>query len=208
VKAVRVLPADYRQQAVLDLSKSRIALLCAVVSGIILLFTAGWLLVQFTNLVRHTALESLLPREMQTISPDGGHSVVIPGQLIVDAVIALALVMLVHELVHGLFFWLFAGKRPTAGIKGVFVYVAVPSDVYLPRNQYLMVGLAPLVMLTPVGLVLLAIVPVVFAPIVILFVALNAAGAAGDLIMVARLLSYAPHTLMQDVDTGVVVYGP
>jgi hypothetical protein len=43
---------------------------------------------------------------------------------------------------------------------------------------------------------------------VILFVTLSKAAAAGDLIIITRSLSYAPHTLMQDVDTGVVVYGP
>jgi hypothetical protein len=55
---------------------------------------------------------------------------------------------------------------------------------------------------------LLPIVPVVLVPILILFVAFNAAGAAGDLLMVARLLSYSPNTLMQDIGTSVVVYGP
>jgi hypothetical protein len=208
VKAVMVLPANYHRQAVLDFSKSRVSVACAVVSGIILLLATGWLLVQFTNLVRPTALDGLRLRDLQTVTPDGGQSTVIPCQFIVDGIIAFAMAMLVHELVHGLFFWRFTGKRPTVGIKGVFVYVAVPSDVYLPRNQYLLVGLAPLVMLTLVGLVLLAIAPGVVAPIVILFVAMNAAGAAGDLTMIVRLLAYPSHTLMQDADTGVVVYGP
>lgn len=208
VRAVTALPADYRQQAVLDLSKNRMAVVGAVVSGIILLFAVGWLLVQFTNIVRPTVLEGMRLRDMRTIAPDGGQSIVIPCQLTVDAVIAFALVMVIHELVHGVAFWQFAGKRPTVGIKGIFVYVAAPSDVYFPRNQYVTVGLAPLVLLTLVGLVLVAIVPVVVAPVVILFVALNAAGAAGDLIMVGRLFSYSPHTLMQDIDSGVVVYGP
>jgi len=190
------------------LSKNRVLVVGAVVSGIILLLAGGWLLVQFTNLVRPAALEGMRLRDMLTIAPDGRESVVIPCQLTVDAVIALALVMLIHEVVHGLFYWQFSGKRPTVGIKWMFVYVAAPSDVYFPRNQFLIVGLAPLVLLTLVGLLLMLIVPVVLVSIVILFVALNAAGAAGDLLMVARLLSYSPNTLMQDVDTGVVVYGP
>jgi hypothetical protein len=208
VQATTVLPANYHQRAVLDLSKNRVLVVGAVVSGIILLLAGGWLLVQFTNLVRPAALEGMRLRDMLTIAPDGRESVVIPCQLTVDAVIALALVMLIHEVVHGLFYWQFSGKRPTVGIKWMFVYVAAPSDVYFPRNQFLIVGLAPLVLLTLVGLLLMLIVPVVLVSIVILFVALNAAGAAGDLLMVARLLSYSPNTLMQDVDTGVVVYGP
>jgi len=203
VQATTTLPTNYRRQATLDLSKSRNAVVVAVVSGIVLLITAGWLLVQLTHLLRPTALEGIL-----TITPDGNTSITLPFQLIVDAVVAVVLVMLIHELVHGVFFWRFAGQRPTFGIKGLGVYVAAPSEVYFPRNQYLVVGIAPLVLLTLVGLLLMIIVPVAVAPVITLFIAFNAAGAAGDLQMFARLLSYSSDTLMQDSGTSVIVYGP
>ena len=208
VQASTTLPTNYRHQATLDLSKNRKAVIGAIVSGIALLIAVGWLLVQFTNLVRPTALESLRYGDILTLTPDGDTSITIPFQLIADAVIALVLVMLIHELVHGMFYWRFTGKCPTFGIKGLCVYVAAPSEVYFPRNQYLVVGIAPLVLLTLVGLLLVIIVPVVVVPILILFVAFNAAGAAGDLLMAARLLSYSPDTLMQDNGSGVIVYGP
>lgn len=208
MQATTVLPAKYRQQAALDLSKNRIAAVGAIVFGIILLLTVGCLLVQFANLLRPTALEGSGLRDMLTIASDGARSGTIPAQLIVDAVIALVLVMLLHELVHGVFYWRFSGKRPTFGIKGMSVYVAAPSEVYFPRHQYLIVGIAPLAVLTLVGLLLVVIVPVVLVPILIFFVAFNVAGAAGDLLMVARLLSYSPNTLMQDIGTSVIVYGP
>jgi hypothetical protein len=203
MQATTTLPTNYRQQTTLDLSKSRKAVVGAMVSGIVLLITVGWLLVQFTHLLRPTALEGIL-----TITSDGNTSITLPFQLIVDAIVALVLVMLIHELVHGVFFWRFAGKRPTFGIKGPYVYVAAPPEVYFPRNQYLIVGIAPLVLLTLVGLLLMIIVPVIVVPIFMLFIALNAAGAAGDLLMFAWLLSYSPDTLMQDSGTSVIVYGP
>jgi len=203
-----VLPTNYRRQATIDLSKSRKTIVGAIVSGIVLLITVGWLLVQLTSLFRPTALEGLRFRDIQTITPDGGTSITIPFQLIVDFIVAFVLVMPIHELVHGVFFWQYAGKRPTFGIKGLFVYVAAPSEVYFPRNQYLVVGIAPLVLLTLVGLLLMVIVPVVVVPILMLFIAFNAAGAAGDLQMAAWLLSYSPDTLMQDNGSGVIVYGP
>jgi len=208
MQVTTALPTNYHRQATLDLSKNRKAVVGAIVSGIILLLTVGWLLVQFTNLVRPAALEALRFRDILTITPDGDTSITIPFQLIVDAIVACILVMITHELVHGVFFWRFTGKCPTVGIKGLYVYVTAPSDVYFPRNQYLVVGIAPLVLLTLVGLLLVIIVPVVVVPILILFVAFNAAGAAGDLLMVARLLSYSPDTLMQDNGSGVIVYGP
>jgi len=208
MQATTVLPTNYRRQATLDLSKNRKALVGAIVSGIVLLITVGWLLVQLTNLFRPTALEGLRFRDIQTITPDGGTSITIPFQLIVDFIIAFALVMPVHELVHGIFYSRFAGQRPTFGVKGILVYAAAPSEVYFPHNQYLIAGIAPLVLLTLVGLLLMVIVPVVVVPILILFIAFNAAGAAGDLLMVACLLSCSSDTLMQDNGSGVIVYGP
>jgi hypothetical protein len=205
MQATTILPVDYRQQATLDLSKSKKAIVCAIASGIVLLIAVARLLVQFTRYLRPTALEGIRFSNILTITPDGKPSIVLP---IVDGVVALVLMMLIHELVHGLFFWWFAGQRPTFGIKGLYVYAAVSPEVYFPRNQYLIVGIAPLVLLTLVGLLLMLIVPVVAVPILSLSIAFNAAGAAGDLVMAVRLLSYSPDTLMQDSDTGVVVYGP
>jgi hypothetical protein len=205
MQATTVLPTNYHRQATLDLLGNRTAVVGAIASGIVLLLAVGWLLVQFTNFVRPTALEALRLRDIPMTTPDGGTSVTIP---IVDGVVALVLVMLIHELVHGMFYWRFAGRRPTLGIKGLGVYVAAPTEVYFPRNQYLVVGIAPLVLLTLAGLLLVIIVPVAVVRILTLFVALNAAGAAGDLLMVARLLSYSPDTLMQDSGSAVIVYGP
>ena len=205
MQVTTVLPTNYFRQAILDLSKNRKAVVGAIVSGIVLLIAVGWLLVQFTHVLRPAALEGIRFRDILTITPDGKPSIVLP---IVDAVVALVLVMLIHELVHGVFFWWFAGQRPTFGVKGLYVYAAAPPDVYFPRNQYLIVGIAPLVLLTLFGLLLVVIVPVVAVPILSLFIAFNAAGAAGDLVMAVRLLSYSPDTLMQDNGSGVIVYGP
>ena len=208
LQVITALPSNYRQQATLDLAKSNKAGCGAIVSGIVLLIAVGWLLVQFTRSLRPTALPGTWFREILIIAPDGELSGVLPFQLIVDAVVALVLVMLIHELVHGVFFWLFAGRRPRFGIKGLYVYAAAPLGVYFPRNQYLIVGIAPLGLLTFVGLLLVVIVPVAVVPILMLFIAFNAAGAAGDLIMAVCLLFYSPDTLMQDSDTGVTIYGP
>jgi hypothetical protein len=205
VQAITTLPTNYRHQDTLDLSKSKKAVVGAIVSGIVLLITVGWLFVQFTNLVRPTALDALGFHDLLTTTSNGHTSITIP---FVDVVIALVLVMLIHELVHGVFYWRFTGKCPTLGIQGLGVYVAAPTGVYLPRNQYLVVGIAPLVLLTLVGLLLVIVVPVVVVPILILFVAFNAAGSAGDLLITARLLSYSPDTLMQDDGSGAIVYGP
>ncbi|MGB2909933.1 MAG: DUF3267 domain-containing protein [Anaerolineales bacterium] len=203
-QATTTLPPNYRHHRYFDLAKSRKAVVGAIVSGIVLFFIVGWLFVQFINLVRPPALEALRSN-IQTTTSNGATSFTIPFQ---GVIIALALVMFIHELVHSVFYWWFSGKCPTIGIHGLGIYVGAPSEVYFPRNQYLVVGIAPLVLLTLAGLLLVIIVPVVFVPILIFFVAFNAAGAAGDLLTVALLLSYSPDTLMQDNSSGVILYGP
>jgi hypothetical protein len=151
-------------------------------------------------------LDSIGFHDILTITPDGELSFELPLIAMVGAIIVIFFVMLIHEFVHGVIFWLFGGRRPKFGIEGLFIYVAAPLGIYFPGNQYLVVGLAPFVLLTSLGLLLMAIVPVVVLPVLCFSIALNAAGSAGDLVMVVRLLCFSPDTLMEDSDTGVVVY--
>jgi hypothetical protein len=114
--------------------------------------------------------------------------------------------LIIHELVHGLFYWLLSRKRPKFGIHGLFPYAAAPTSIYFPRNQFLTIGLAPLVLLSAVGLLLIVIAPIPFVPFLVFFVALNAAGAAGDMIMAIQLMSFSSDTMMADNDGGVTIY--
>ena len=205
MRATTRLPTNYRHQATLDLSKSRLAFVGAIVSGIVLLILVGWLLLQFAHLVRPAAFEGPGLGDILTMTTEGNTSITLPFQPIL---VALVLVTVIHELVHGLFYWRFAGQRPRFGIKGPSFYVAAPPEVFFPRDQYLIVGIAPFVLLTLAGLLLMIVVPLAVLPTLMLFVAFNAAGAAGDLLMFARLLCFSSDTLMQDRDTGVRVYGP
>ena len=208
MRATTTVPADYHLQSTIDLSKRRKALAGAIVIGIILLFAVGWLLLQFTEFVRPSGLEGTPFDDILTTTPDGNTAVTLPFPVILGGAAAFVLVMLIHELVHGLFYWRFSGQRPTLGLKGPYVYVAAPPDYYFPRNQYLMVGVAPFVLLTLVGTLLAAFAPPIALPTLIFFVAFNAAGSAGDLLMSAYLLHYSADTLMQDHGTSVMVYGP
>lgn len=205
VKATRALPPGYRQRATLDLTQSKTAMAGAVALGMVLLFAVAWFLVQFIRLLRPAALEGLAFRNMLTVTPDGALSFGLP---IIEIAVALVVMLPVHELVHGLFFWWFAGQRPQFGVKGLFLYAAAPPDVYFPRNQFLIVGLAPLVLLTLVGLLLILIVPVGAVSILSLFVIFTVAGAAGDIVMALQFLPYSADSLIQDQDTGAIVYGP
>ncbi len=177
----------------------------AIVLGLVLLVAVAWLLVQFTLVLRPAVSEAMGYLHVLTVAPDGA----LVAELPVGAVaVAVVLALFIHEFVHGLLFWWFTGRRPVFGFQGLLIYAAAPPGICLPRDRYLIAGLAPLVLLTLVGLLLMLIVLITFVPILSFFLVFNTAGAGGDLVMVAKLLSYSPDNLLQDRDTGVVVYGP
>lgn len=179
----------------------------AIVTGIALLLFFGWLFVLVANTLRPTALEGLRLRDL-FVTTNTGTSFAVSTALLRNFGIALIAVLIVHELVHGLFYWLLSGKRPKFGFQGLLPYVAAPIGVYFLKKQFLTIGLAPLVLLTAAGLLLLVIVPIALVPLLFFFVAFNAAGAAGDLIIAIQLMSYSSDTLMEDNDAGLTIYGP
>jgi len=111
-----------------------------------------------------------------------------------------------HELCHGLAIKAFGGQ-PSYGMGVayfVFPYAFATTETRFTRNQFLVIALAPLVVLTLIGV-----------PVMILFewpwlavpLALNAGGAVGDVWMALILLSYPSEVTVLDSTTGLEVYG-
>jgi len=209
MKATTFLPSNYSKYTLLEPTKHPTFVIGAVVTGIALLLIFGWLLVLFVNALRPSALDGMRLRDIFVPSPSGTSLVfTMPPTLFRNVGMALIAVLFIHELVHGLFYWLFSSQRPKFGFQGLFPSAAAPVGIYFPRKQFLTIGLAPLVLLTLVGLLLMMIVPIALVPFLLFFVAFNASGAAGDLIMAIQLMSLSSDTLMEDNDAGVMVYGP
>ncbi|MFW5935448.1 MAG: DUF3267 domain-containing protein, partial [Halolamina sp.] len=122
----------------------------------------------------------------------------------------LALVIVPHELLHGLFMARYGG-RPSYGIgvSGVLLPYAYAesSRATYARNQLLAILLAPLVGITLAGLAALA---VVGSPLLILPIAANAAGSVGDCWTAGRLLRYPASVRVEALPDGrgLGIYGP
>jgi hypothetical protein len=206
MKVMLSLPSNYSVFTLLEPLKKLKFVIGAVVMGIVLLVIIGWLFTIFTNALRPTALDGMrLPDLLSSTS--AGSSFVIHPDLFQNLGLALIAVLFLHEFVHGLFYWLFSRHRPKFGFQGLFPYAAAPCGIYFPRNEFIVVGLSPLVLLTAVGLLLILIVPITFIPFLLFFVAFNAAGAAGDLIMVLQLVPISADAVIEDKGSSVVVYG-
>lgn len=119
----------------------------------------------------------------------------------------MVLVIVPHEFCHGLAIRAFGGEpRYGFGVAYfVFPYAFATTDTRVSRNQFVLIALAPLVILTGIGLPLM----VVFEWTWLAFpLALNAGGAVGDIWMALTLLSYPSTVTVLDTTTGLEVYGP
>ena len=138
-----------------------------------------------------------LPRSIELSSP---------SRLLI-ALTVLIMVLILHELVHGVMM-LFFGARPHFGImwKEAMFYATSPGFAY-PRGQYLLVALAPLVvisLLAVLAMILLAGTAwVALAAFVAMF---NAAGSIGDLWISLVVLHYPAHAYVIDERDGIRIF--
>jgi hypothetical protein len=152
----------------------------------------------------------LLARLLMWMRPDFNEAVrmgisgnILVGLLLILVVMVIAIIS--HELVHGLFFWLFARHRPEFGIGAGYAFAAMP-DWYFPKGQYLVIGLGPLVGLTLLGMVISAFAPLGWLGLVFAGVVINAGGAIGDLYVCWRIAREAGDVWVKDTGDGFQVY--
>jgi hypothetical protein len=196
MNASRELPQDYAPTFRLDMNHDKKALVWLNVVGTVLLFLFGWLFFQWILWLRPQDLTAM------GFSVNG-----LAAWLIFIAVLALATVavIFIHEAVHGLTFWLLFHQKPTFGFRGAYAFAATPGW-YLPRAPYLVVALAPLIVLSLVCMGLMLVIPARGLLYVLLFAALNASGAVGDMAVAAKLLSRSAATLIEDTGETITFY--
>lgn len=194
MKARNQLPPGYVRGGSLDLSKNCAASILLNGVALALYFLYGWVAFQIFRSLR----SSVDPPG--SFLPDSGDQAVV-------FLITVALVLIVHELIHGLFFWIFTRDRPKFGFRGVYAYACAP-DWYLPRNPYLVVGLAPILAISLLGLALAPLLSSQAVRALLYAVSLNAAGSTGDLFVVGWLLTMPTSTLINDLGDGFTIYIP
>lgn len=195
IQPVKTLPPDYHLHGTLDLSKNKVALIGLNIAALIPLVLFGWLALWLLPVLRPTDASQVL------------RFVGVVGTLQLLAILLglYVLMIILHEAIHGLFFWVFTRERPHYGFKGWYAYAAAP-DWYLPHRQHMVVGLAPLVLITLVGFALVPLVPLPLVPMLLYIVVMNAAGAVGDMAMVAWLAVQPHGTLVQDSGDAIALF--
>lgn len=199
MQACKTLPSDYRAYKTLDLSQNKLATLGLNLVGLTGFGLFGWLALLLLRVIRPDAVEIAWEAgaKLQTIG-------ILPA--VVTVIVIQIVMVILHEAAHGAFFWTFTRERPAFGLEPPFAAYAAAPDWYLPRHQHLIVGLAPFVLITLVGLALLPVVPAFVVPVLLLIMVTNAAGSTGDFLMVFWLLAQPRDTLVQDTGAAIAIY--
>lgn len=116
--------------------------------------------------------------------------------------VLLIFMMTIHELIHGLFFYLFTGEKPVFGFKNLSAYAGVPNR-YIKKNYYLIACLSPLIILTIAGLVIFFIAENTFAAVMFIIISAHAAGCIGDIWVSIKLINKPAETFVND--DGMVI---
>jgi len=116
------------------------------------------------------------------------------------------LIVVIHEGLHGLAIrW--AGHKPRFGMilsKGAFY--ATADGAYFWRNDFVVIALAPIVVMTLAGMLLVWLLPDTAGYYVALGVVLNAANAIGDLWMTVVVLHFPASVLVQDEADSIRIF--
>lgn len=193
----QTLPENYRFSAGFNL-KDRKMLLVMNLGGLVLLVFFGWLFTKLAVALRPGDAATFL-----TLRWEGIGTVL----TIVIVLAVLFVTITIHEAIHGLGFYALAKAKPKFAFRGAYAYAAAP-DWYIPRNKYLVTALAPFVVISLVGIGLMAIVPATWIGPVMLACVVNAAGAVGDLYVALMLLRQPPEALSNDSGDEIKIFTP
>ncbi|GCE27508.1 hypothetical protein KDA_29920 [Dictyobacter alpinus] len=119
-------------------------------------------------------------------------------------IIGYVLILCVHEIIHGAVFAWWGGS-PHFGAKLPLALYCGARQQLFRRNHYLAVGLAPLIVLTLAGIIVILLFP---GPASYLLLALsgNFSGAAGDVMVAQHIARQPASTLIEDTEVGYTAW--
>ena len=188
------LPEDYREVYYLELTTGRnfvlLNLLALLPTALASVMTTGWILLiwQFRGVPISNSASILQPTPLWGL-------------------VAVVMVILLHEALHGLaIYW--TGHKPRFGVKPNKLVVYTTADKALfRRGEFMVIVLAPLIGISLGGLVLLMlVVDVTGAFFLALAVIINAGSSIGDLWMWLVVRRYSGDALIRDEADCLRVY--
>ena len=122
------------------------------------------------------------------------------GVLLAGSIVYIVL----HELTHGIAMKLCGTKKIQYGFTGAFAYAG--SKDYYNKKDYILIALAPIVVLGAVLLVIQLLVPMQWFWVIWWIQVSNLSGAAGDLFVSFKFSRMPKDILVQDYGLGMQVF--
>jgi len=188
--STKTLPGGYTQCGEINMKKNKRLTITLNIASFFLFVLCFYLLSSFAAVVRP-----------DLVNTSGSIKA---GALAALAVL-LVLLITIHELIHGFFFWVFTHSKPVFALRLFYAYAGAP-DWYFPKRQFAVVAVAPLVIIGAVGLLLILLAPINLVMFIIIFVSMNTGGSLGDLFVLNRLFKLSPTGLTNDTGDVVTFY--
>jgi hypothetical protein len=193
-RPTQTLPDGYVQVFSIDLATNKTMAIVLNLAGVGVILLTFWLLAIFASWV-HPELSGTAFRL---------------GFNLTDLLLLVLLVivnMVLHEIIHGVFFWLFTHSRPVFGLSLSYAYAAAP-DWYIPMSRYWIIGLAPLLIIGITGLLVMAFGPPAYMLPAAVVIGFNTGGAVGDMWIIYKLFRLSPSCLVKDTGHSIHFYQP
>lgn len=183
VKATPTLPADYELFQTVDLNKDKKKLVLIQVIFILVALVMVFIAIYFD-----------LPMKND-----------LPIYLKIGITVVLAFIyMMVHELMHGLFIFILSKDKPTFGFR--FPYLTTGSKYYYSKQNFMMILLAPVVILGIILLASLFLIPENLFMSMYIVTGLNFAGSAGDYLQAFMNKGLSKDVLIKDDGLNTTYY--
>ncbi|KAF5421446.1 MAG: putative zincin peptidase [Candidatus Methanocomedens sp.] len=116
--------------------------------------------------------------------------------------------LVLHELIHGAFMSKYGGKPSYGAGIAYFIlpYLYATTKTIFTRNQFIVIAIAPLVVISLVVIGIMAAFPSIAHWMIIPFV-INGSGAVGDMWVTRNVLRYPKHVLVEDQKNELLIYG-
>jgi hypothetical protein len=191
-QTTQTLPDGYQPVYVINLAKNKVLAVVLNFAALLVVLFSFWMLGIFTKWI-HPDLSRTLIR-IKFDLPD-----------IIFLIVLVILNLVVHELIHGVFFWYFTRSKPVFGLSLSYAFAAAPGW-YIPKRLYWIIGLAPLILIGLSGLLIIGIGPPSWMLPALVVTGFNTGGAVGDVWIIYRLLRTTSSCLVNDTGHTVSFY--
>jgi hypothetical protein len=130
------------------------------------------------------------------------------GIILIDRfgiLVVVVAMILMHENIHALVVWRCTNHWPSYGVTPLGIYVNT-AEWYFPRSMMIAISIAPFLILTLLGFLLLVMLPAAFTRLSVWFILLNGVGSINDVAVTTWIFFQPDSALIQNDGREIRIY--